>query len=164
MKFINQIIQGDCTEVLKHLPDNSIDFVLTDPPYLCNFKDRSGRTLRNDQSHEWLNPAFLQIYRLLKENSLTVCFYGWPKVNTFVGAWRQAGFWLAAHLVFTKSYASNTARRFVKYQHESAFLLAKGQPEKPANPISDVQRFRYVGNRAHPTQKAVESLMPLIKS
>jgi len=31
--FINQIITGDCLEVMKGIPDNSIDLVLTDPPY-----------------------------------------------------------------------------------------------------------------------------------
>jgi site-specific DNA-methyltransferase (adenine-specific) len=29
----NQIIQGDCLEVMKDIPDKSIDMVLTDPPY-----------------------------------------------------------------------------------------------------------------------------------
>jgi len=27
------LIQGDCLEVLKELPDESVDLVLTDPPY-----------------------------------------------------------------------------------------------------------------------------------
>ena len=30
---INKIIQGDCLEKLKELPDNSVDSVVTDPPY-----------------------------------------------------------------------------------------------------------------------------------
>jgi modification methylase len=29
----NKIIQGDCLEELKKLPDNSVDLVFTDPPY-----------------------------------------------------------------------------------------------------------------------------------
>jgi len=31
--FINKIIQGDCLEIMKQIPDKSIDLVLTDPPY-----------------------------------------------------------------------------------------------------------------------------------
>ena len=31
--FINRIICGDCLEVLKQIPDGSVDLVLTDPPY-----------------------------------------------------------------------------------------------------------------------------------
>lgn len=33
MKYENQIIQGDCLEVMRELPDKCIDLVLTDPPY-----------------------------------------------------------------------------------------------------------------------------------
>ncbi len=32
-KFINQIIQGDCLEVMKELPDKSVDMILCDLPY-----------------------------------------------------------------------------------------------------------------------------------
>ena len=31
--MINQIIHGDCFDILKDIPDNSIDAVITDPPY-----------------------------------------------------------------------------------------------------------------------------------
>lgn len=31
--FINKIINGDCLEVMKQIPDKSVDLVLTDPPY-----------------------------------------------------------------------------------------------------------------------------------
>ena len=31
--FINKVIQGDCLEVMKDIPDNSVDLVVTDPPY-----------------------------------------------------------------------------------------------------------------------------------
>lgn len=32
-RFINKIIQGDCLEVMKEIPDKSIDMVLCDLPY-----------------------------------------------------------------------------------------------------------------------------------
>lgn len=35
--MINQIIHGDCFDVLKDIPDNSIDLILTDPPYGLKF-------------------------------------------------------------------------------------------------------------------------------
>jgi len=31
--FINKVICGDCLEVMKYIPDKSVDLVLTDPPY-----------------------------------------------------------------------------------------------------------------------------------
>ena len=35
-KYLNKVIHGDCLEVMKKLPDNCIDLVLTDPPYGIN--------------------------------------------------------------------------------------------------------------------------------
>ncbi|MFH1563623.1 MAG: hypothetical protein ABIF11_09475 [Nitrospirota bacterium] len=32
-KYINDIIQGDCIEVLKQIPGNSIDMTFADPPF-----------------------------------------------------------------------------------------------------------------------------------
>lgn len=32
-KYIGRIIQGDCLEVLKEIPENSVDLLVTDPPY-----------------------------------------------------------------------------------------------------------------------------------
>ena len=34
MDNINNIILGDCLELIKQIPDNSIDAIVTDPPYL----------------------------------------------------------------------------------------------------------------------------------
>jgi len=39
----NQVIQGDCLEVMKDIPDKSIDMVLTSPPY-DNLRDYKGYT------------------------------------------------------------------------------------------------------------------------
>jgi hypothetical protein len=39
-KFINQVIHGDALEVLKEIPDNSIDLGITSPPY--NKKEKYG--------------------------------------------------------------------------------------------------------------------------
>src|SRR3546814_4951144 len=47
-----------------------------------------------------------------------------------------AGFRIVGHLVFKKRYASSA--RFLRYQHEQAYLLAKGTPRLPQRPIPDV--------------------------
>jgi site-specific DNA-methyltransferase (adenine-specific) len=79
-----------------------------------------------------------------------------------VNAFRQAGFSIAGHLVFRKRYAS--AVRYVRYRHESAYILVKGRPAKPANPIDDVIDCPYSGNKLHPTQKPIAALLPLIEA
>ncbi|MDQ7025714.1 MAG: DNA methyltransferase [Anaerolineae bacterium] len=37
MEFINKILQGDCRDVLKNIPDESISACITDPPYNYEF-------------------------------------------------------------------------------------------------------------------------------
>ena len=79
-EFVNRIIPGDCIEVMRQMPDRSVDFIATDPPYLVNYEDRSGRRVANDDRDGWLAPAFAQMYRVLKYNRFAVSFYGWNKV------------------------------------------------------------------------------------
>jgi site-specific DNA-methyltransferase (adenine-specific) len=50
----------------------------------------------------------------------------------------------------------------VRYQHDQAYVLAKGKPALPAAPIPDVIDWVYSGNRLHPTEKPVQALTPLI--
>jgi len=161
-EFVNRVYQGDCLDLLPELPAGSIDFVLTDPPYLVRFQDRSGRSLPGDDTGQWLKPAFAELYRVLKPNSFLVSFYGWPKVDEFFAAWKAAGFRPAGHLVWPKRYSSG--RGLLAYSHEQAYLLAKGNPPRPKVPLADVQQWHYTGNRLHPTQKPVPSLKPLIET
>lgn len=156
----NTVIHGDCRDVLAGFPAQSVDFVLTDPPYLVNYRDRAGRTIANDNDPAWLLPAFQAIHRVLRDDSLCVSFYGWQATDLFMSAWRAAGFRPVGHLVFAKDYASST--RFTAARHEAAYILAKGRPALPARPLTDVIPFPYSGNRLHPTQKPVAALVPVI--
>ncbi|MGA7155304.1 MAG: DNA methyltransferase [Acidobacteriaceae bacterium] len=159
--FTNQIVHGDCIEVMQQMPADSVDFILTDPPYLVNYRDRDGRTIQNDANPDWLKPAMKEAYRVLKQNRMAIMFYGWTKVDAFFAAWRSAGFRPVGHLVFQKTYASKS--RFLRYQHEQAFLLAKGKPSLPKQPLGDVMEMPYSGNKLHPTQKPVATLASLIR-
>jgi site-specific DNA-methyltransferase (adenine-specific) len=159
----NQIIHGDCTRVLPTLQDESVDLVITDPPYFVRYRDRSGRTIANDVNPASVLGAFTDIYRVLKPNTFCISFYGWSRVDAFFRAWTQAGFQPVGHLVWHKGYASSC--RFLQARHEQAYLLAKGAaPTRPAAPLADVQQWEYTGNLAHPTEKAVSILKPLVES
>jgi adenine-specific DNA-methyltransferase len=159
---MSRFVLGDSVQVMAGYPVSSVDFVLTDPPYLVGFKDRSGRSIAGDVNDEWVHPAFAEMFRVLKPNALAVSYYGWNRVDTFMTAWKRAGFRVVGHLVFTKRYASKSA--FVGYQHECAYILAKGRPPLPAQPPADVQPWEYTGNRHHPTEKPVSILQPLIET
>lgn len=153
------VLHGDCVTVLQGFPAGSIDLVLTDPPYGCNYRDRAGRQVANDNRTDWLEPAFTQIARVMRPDSLCVSFYGWHVVDQFMAAWRAAGLRPVAHLVFPKRYASRVT--VFEARHEQAYVLAKGNPRVPC-PIADVLPWAYTGNRLHPTQKPMEALSPII--
>jgi DNA modification methylase len=159
---VNVILHGDCIEKMHGMPANSADFILTDPPYLVNYRDRDGRTIQNDVDADWLKPAMREAYRVLKTNRVAVMFYSWNRVDKFFDAWKSAGFQPVGHIVFRKTYSSSS--RFLSYQHEQAYLLAKGRPPLPKRAIADVMDMPYSGNKLHPTQKPIEPLTQLIRS
>jgi hypothetical protein len=146
----NTIIRGDCLELLPQLAAGSVGFILTDPPYITRYKSRDGRTVPNDDNDAWLQPAFAEMYRVLARNSFAVSFYGWPHADRFMGAYRGAGFRVVGHFVFPKRYTSS--QKYTRYQHECAYLLAKGNPDEPDYRIGDVIDWTYTGNKLHPTQ------------
>ena len=158
----NTILNADCLKALPMLPDRSIGFILTDPPYITNYRSRDGRTVPNDDNDAWLKPAFVEMYRVLADHSFCVSFYGWPMADRFMQAYRAAGFRVVGHLMFPKTYASSTG--FLRYQHEAAHLFTKGNPRAPLKPIGDVIPWTYTGNRLHPTQKPLSALLPLIEA
>ena len=82
--FINTIVHGDCVEIMRQMPANSVDLILTDPPYLVNYRDRDGRSIQNDANADWLKPAMAEAYRVLKQDRLAIMFYGWTRVDAFL--------------------------------------------------------------------------------
>ncbi|GAB4437722.1 MAG: hypothetical protein Fur0044_34580 [Anaerolineae bacterium] len=65
MEYINQIIQGDCEEVLKQFPDDSIDLIFTSPPYADQRKSTYGG-IKPDDYVDWFLPKAEQFLRVLK--------------------------------------------------------------------------------------------------
>ncbi len=157
----NSIVHGDCLEVLPALSAGSVDFILTDPPYLVAYESRDNRKVLNDDNAGWLLPAYAEMYRVLKPDSFALSFYGWHKTDLFFTAWKRAGFRIGGHLVFRKRYTSKSS--FLQYRHESAYLLIKGNPPHPDAPLPDVLDWTYTGNKPHPTQKSARMLEPIIR-
>ncbi len=158
----NTVLHADCLQALPQLEAGSVDFVLTDPPYITRYRSRDGRTVPNDDNDTWLKPAFAELYRVLAPDRFCVSFYGWPHADRFLRAYRAAGFRVVGHFVFPKRYTSTAS--YLRYQHECAYLLAKGSPGKPKDTLGDVIDWTYSGNKLHPTQKPLSVLLPLVET
>ena len=64
-----KIINGDCIEVIKTLPEGSVDLVVTSPPYNCGIKyDTHIDTLTMDEYWIWTKEWLTESYRILKDD------------------------------------------------------------------------------------------------
>jgi len=68
-QFLNKIINGDCVEVMSTFPENSIDQVITSPPYNCNIPyDTYNDGLSMEQYWEWTEKWLTEAFRVLKDD------------------------------------------------------------------------------------------------
>ena len=85
---MNKIIQGDCLDKLKELEDNSIDSIVTDPPYELGFMgkswDNTGIANNKDMWAECL--------RVLKPGGHLLAFSGTRTYHRMASAIEDAGF------------------------------------------------------------------------
>jgi DNA modification methylase len=65
MKIKTDIKLGDCKEVMKNIPDNSIDLIITSPPYADQRKNTYGGISPNKYV-EWFLPISKELLRILK--------------------------------------------------------------------------------------------------
>jgi len=84
-----KLILGDCLEKMREMPDNSVDLVITDPPYNINYCSNSGslkykrRNLHNeewDTFNKW-KEFFEIIDKKMKENSHLYLFCSWKNYS-----------------------------------------------------------------------------------
>jgi site-specific DNA-methyltransferase (adenine-specific) len=71
MDYINKVFQGDCVDVLKQIPDNSIDLIFTSPPYADQRKHTYGG-VKPDEYVNWFMPRAEQFLRVLKPSGTFV--------------------------------------------------------------------------------------------
>ncbi len=69
-KFLNKIINIDCIDGFKELPDNSIDLIFTDPPYGLS-KDG----IRNDNNLDCYYSVLPECNRVLKDGGFFITFF-----------------------------------------------------------------------------------------
>ncbi|GAB4535930.1 MAG: hypothetical protein Fur0018_26430 [Anaerolineales bacterium] len=65
MEIKHDLYLGDCEEILKTLPDNSVDLIFTSPPYADQRKKTYGG-IHPDDYVDWFLPKAEQMLRVLK--------------------------------------------------------------------------------------------------
>ena len=57
-KYLNRILQGDCLELFKNIPDNSVDMTFADPPFNLQKKYTSYKDNLEFQEYKKTTNAF----------------------------------------------------------------------------------------------------------
>ena len=84
----NTILHGDCIEKMRELPDNSVDSVVTDPPYELGFMGKSwDNTGIANNTEMWA-----ECLRVLKPGGYLLSFGGTRTYHRMASAIEDAGF------------------------------------------------------------------------
>ena len=59
-RFLNKIICGDVVSIMKDIPDESVDLIVTSPPY--NLKNSTGNGMKDGRGGKWANAALQKGY------------------------------------------------------------------------------------------------------
>lgn len=158
-QYINQIINADCLDILKQLPDKCVDLVLTDPPYGISIS-KSGKVGGNNLApvkdygkKDWDNtiPEKEIFNNILRVSKHAIIFGG----NYFIENLTNSSCWLVWNKLNTGNFAdcelawTNFDKAVRKYD-----FLYNGM-------IKDVSEREET--RIHPTQKPVGLFMKILQ-
>jgi site-specific DNA-methyltransferase (adenine-specific) len=165
-RFVNKIIQGDCREILPQLPAESVDLLLTDPPYGMRYRAKAGsRPIVGDDDLSWFRPFIREAYRVLKPNTHAYLFCNEYGLATFRAEMASAGFKVKRLLVWVKD--QHTAGDLGgDYANRTEYLLFghKGRRLLSGHRDANVLFFKRSGRRrVHPTEKPEDLLRYLIE-
>ena len=170
-----QLYNGDCLEYMKDIPCNSIDLVVTDPPYEmshskggCTNKEmankwrgniKAGNTIMNFDSTIKFKDWLPEIYRILKDGSHCYIFCNDKNMQELLNESTKCGFKESNILVWVKNNA--TPNRYYMKNLEFIVFLYKGK----AKPITNMGSKCAITvaningkSKLHPTQKPVDML------
>ena len=123
----DMLYNGNCSDVMKQLPDNYIDCIITDVPYGVNYKN----TFYNDDKDYVLNEApkwFEQYYRIIKNDSYLYMFVGVKTLHNWIQLGIDAGF-TYKNVIATRSFnnGSPTPKNNFGFQFQPIILFSKGK-------------------------------------
>jgi len=169
-----ELIQGDCLEKMKDIPDGSVDATITDPPYNIA-RDNNFNTMGRSgiDFGEWDKGADLfsyidEVYRVLKNGGYFVVFNDWKNLGDIARYSEKLGFDTKdmIRLEKTNPMPRNRDRRYIT-DYECAVWFVKPKAKWTFNRQSDTyERPKFVASiekGLHPTQKNIKLMEWLIK-
>ena len=160
-----ELLHGDCLELMKDIPDGSVDLVLTDPPYgITLTPQRAGGKFKNtvvinDDNLHWIDNCVSELYRISKN---VVCvFCGWQKLDIFKQAFEKM-FIVKNVLVWDKDWfgMGNNYRP----NYELCLLCCKTNITTKSKNKSNILKYRRISPNKllHSCEKPVALLEDLI--
>jgi len=165
-RFKNTIIQGDCREILRRMPAESVDLLLTDPPYGMRYRSsHRSRPIVGDDDLSWLRPFIREAFRVMRANTHAYLFCNEYGLSTFRAEMAAAGFKVKRLLVWVKD--QHTAGDLHgDYANRTEYLLFghKGRRLLNGRRDTNVLFFKRASRRRHhPTEKPEAMLRYLIE-
>jgi len=116
---LNSIHSGDCIEIMRAMDSNSIDSIVTDPPYNLSFMNKKWDTVGVSQKFQkWTQNWAEEAFRVLKSGAWMLVFGGTRTYHRMVSGVEDAGFEIKDQIDwiygggFSKSY--NISKGFDK--------------------------------------------------
>lgn len=131
---INEVYNKDCLEGLDEIESETVDFLLTDPPFGIDF-DKVGSQYNRKQRElgrlytevkedyydftlQWLQAA----WKAMKPTASGFIFSGWNHLNDILNALSQIGFRLVNHIIWKYQFGVFTKKRFVSSHYHILYF------------------------------------------
>lgn len=156
------IIEDDCLEVLKRIPDASISAVVTDPPYGINTKSAGNRKISPwpdlCNAAYWYVAWLRECRRVLDSTgSLWTCL-NWRSLPTFQKASCDLKWPIESLMVWDKDWISTSHIKALRPRYEMVALFAMPDFVIKDRSIPDIQCFPWSAYKpnGHPAEKPVD--------
>lgn len=162
----NELYCGDSFNILKYLDTNSIDMVVTDPPYGMEFRSNYRKVryerIANDGNVDWTEEVIGELYRVMKPDTALYWFCSFHSIDVFLSVIKNK-FNIKNILIWEKNNTGMgdlTGSYAPKY--EMIIFAHKGRRLLNGRRDPDILHFNRTGNKNHPTEKPVDLLEYLI--
>ena len=170
---LNRIYNEDCLEGMKRIPDKSIDLIVTDPPYLVNYKTghrkdkthRFNKVILNDDNEQLIIDYINECYRILKNNSAMYMFCSSDKVDFFKQQLENK-FKIKNMIIWIKNnHTAGDLKGAFGRKYEIIFLVVKGVNHFNGKRLTDVWEFDRVSGKKqlHQNQKPLDLIKQCIE-